>query len=417
MSNPASAGRGRRSSGDPYGVAAARPFLAPLLSLAGLAVIGLVTLGLLTGNLPFLPSRTTGGPGGGGGGPVVPGQTPSASAPPVVNPGISIDGRLVYAKAGNLWIQEGSETRQLTTTGRDSQPAWSADGAWVYFIETRHTRVKYPIQGLPVIYELDYPILTRIRPDGTDRTSILSGLYRTGSAGQYAWAFFIRDPAVAPDGQSVAVVSDGPDPTRSDVVLGLVRTSNGKLTPLGLAEQPPYGHQDPAWRPDGTALLYVRNARVDGRGAPAIWRYDTATKKASQLSRAGYTEPSWSPDGRYLAATKTSTLGTDVVILDARNGNELLRVTSDGRSWGGAWSPDGTRIAFLQLAGSTTDLRLARIARGPGATLSVADVEPLTEFSGLDPESRPAWWGPPPPSPTPAPATPAPATPPTSASP
>ncbi|MDA8237568.1 MAG: hypothetical protein M0T75_06740 [Chloroflexi bacterium] len=397
----------RRTTGDPYGLAAARPFLAPLLAFGGLVVVGLVTLSLLTGGIPFLPSR--GGPGGGNGGPAAPGRTPSPSAPPVVNPDIAIAGRLVYAKAGNLWIQEGSATRLLTATGRDSQPAWSADGTWVYFIETRRTRAKFPIQGIPVIYDLSYPILTRIHPDGSGRQALLSGLYRTGPGGAYAWSFFIRDPAVAPDGTSVAVVSDGPAPLASDVVLGLVDVARKRLEPLGLSEMPPYGHQDPTWRPDGTYLLYVRNAREEGRGAPTIWRYDPATKKTSRLSQPGYTEPRYSPDGRYLVATRTSTLGTDIVVLDARDGNELLRVTTDGLSWGGAWSPDGTQIAFLHLEGSTTDLSLATITRGPNANLAVAKVQPLTEFSGLDAASSPAWWGPrPATAPTPA-ATPAPA--------
>jgi Tol biopolymer transport system component len=125
-----------------------------------------------------------------------------------------------------------------------------------------------------------------------------------------------------------------------------------------------------------------------------------ATKKNVRFSQAGYVEPLYSPDGRYLVATKTSTLGTEIVVLDARNANELLRVTSDGRSWGGAWSPDGTQIAFLHLVGATTDLQVATLARGANGDLSVSKVEPLTEFSGLDPASRPAWWGP---RPTPAP--------------
>ncbi len=405
----------RRTTGDPYGLAAARPFLAPLLSFAGLAVVGLLTFGLLTGSLPFLPARGDGGgdpvnPGTGG--PVVPGRTPSPSAPPVVNPDVGIDGQLVYAKAGNLWIQEGTKVRQLTRTSRDAQPAWSEDGAWIYFIETRRTRVLYPRDGRPTWYDLSYPILSRIRPDGSDREAILSGLYKTGPNKQYAWGYFIRDPAVAPNGASVAVVSDGPDPTKSDVVVGLVNVAKKRLSPLGLPENAPYGHQDPAWRPDGKVLLYVRNGRAGSRGAPTIWRYDVATKKTTRFSQPGYTEPLFSPSGRYLVATKTNALGTDIVILDARNGNELLRVTSNGQAWGGAWSPDGTQIAFLQLAGSTTDLRVATIVPGAGGDLAVDKIEPLTEFSGLDAASRPAWWGPrptPAPTPTPAPsASPAP---------
>lgn len=397
----------RRATGDPYGLAAARPFLAPLLSAAGLAVVALLTVSLLTGGIPFVPALDGNpGSGDGPGGPVVgPGRTPSPSAAPIVNPEVGIDGRLVYAKAGNLWLQEGIETRQLTATGRDSQPAWSPDGAWVYFIETRRRKSRFPIDGVPRVYDLAYPILTRIRPDGTGREAILSGLYRIGTN---RWFFFLRDPAVAPDGKTVAVVSDGPDPTKSNVVLQRVTVSSGKLSKVGVAEQPPYGHQDPSWRPDGRFLLYVRNAREVGRGAPTIWRYEPETEKASRLSRAGYTEPGYSPTGRHIVATRTTSLGTDIVVLDG-SGNELLRVTSDGRSWGGAWSPDGTQIAFLRLVGSNVELAVATIRRGAGATLVVEEIEPLTEDSGLDAASRPAWWGPrPTPEPTPsAPASPA----------
>ncbi len=397
----------RRTTGDPYGLAAARPFLAPLLSFAGLAVVGLLTVAILTGHIPFLPARSSGGnpnnPNGAG--PVAAGRTPSPSAPPVVNPDVGIDGKIVYAKAGNLWIQSGTQTLQLTQTGRDSQPAWSRDGAWIYFIETRRIKAHFPRQGIPTVYDLSYPILTRIKPDGSGREAILSGLYHTGTGNKYEWAYFLRDPAVSPDGRSVAVVSDGPDPTKSDVVVGLVNVARKRLGPLGLQENPPFGHQDPAWRPDGKLLLYVRNARDGARGAPAIWRYDPATKRAIQFSQPGYTEPLYSPDGRYLVATKTSTLGTDIVVLDARNANEILRVTTDARSWGGAWSPDGTQIAFLNLVGSTTDLQVATLKAGSGGDLSVDKIQPLTEFSGLDAASRPAWWGPPPtPAPTPTPA-------------
>lgn len=399
-------GRGlRRTTGDPYGLAAASPFLAPLLSLGGLAVAAALTIALLTGSLPFQPL-----PGDGNGGPLVPGRTPAPHVPPVVNPEVGISGQLVYARAGNLWILEGTTTRQLTATERDSQPAWSADGAWIYFIETRQRRARFPIDGRPVTYELFYPILTRIRPDGSEREAVRSGLYRTGPADEYMWAYFIRDPAVAPDGTTVAVVSDGPDPTRSNVVLALVDVARRRLQPLGVQESPPYGHQDPAWRPDGEWLVYVRNQRENGRGAPAIWRYEVATGEAVRLSEPGYTEPLYSADGRYLVATRTTPLGTDVVVLDGRNGNELIRVTNDGRSWGGAWSPDGTQVAFLRLVGSTADMFISTIGRGPGGRLVVEDTEQVTERGGLDPESRPAWWGPrPAPGPTPTPATPTPA--------
>jgi len=399
----------RRTTGDPYGLAAARPFVAPLLALGGLAVVGLLTLALLTGNLPFLPSRATpGGPGDpGAGGPVVAGKTPSPSAPPVINPDVGIDGKLVYAKAGNLWIQEGTASRRLTDTGRDSQPAWSADGAWVYFIETRTTTGRFAVAGNERRYDIRYPLLTRIRPDGSGRETLLSGLYKSGPAKRFTWFFFMRDPAVSPDGKLLALVSDGTDPTGTNVVVQTFDVARRKLATLGLPEQAPLGHQNPTWSPDGTYILYVKNGRQASRGLPTLWRYEVATKKTVALTGPGYTHPSYSADGRRIVATKTTTLGTDIVVLDARTGNELLRVTSDGQSWGGAWSPDGTQIAFLRLAGVTVDLNVATLESATGGGLAVKETKPLTEFSGLDAESRPAWWGPrPTPAPTPAPTAP-----------
>ena len=54
-------------------------------------------------------------------------------------------------------------------------------------------------------------------------------------------------------------------------------------------------------------------------------------------------------------------LGTDVVILNASNGNELLRLTDDDASWAPSWSPAGDSIAFLHIEGQTVDLRLAKL--------------------------------------------------------
>ena len=84
-----------------------------------------------------------------------------------------------------------------------------------------------------------------------------------------------------------------------------------------VAETPPLGHQDPAWRPDGKVLLYVRNGRNGARGAPVIYRSTSRRRRASALTGPGYLEPAFSPDGRYVAATKTSSFGNDLVILDA----------------------------------------------------------------------------------------------------
>lgn len=187
------------------------------------------------------------------------------------------------------------------------------------------------------------------------------------------------------------MATDLPDPTTSDVVLKLLTLRSGKITDPKLSQRMPLGHQDPAWRPDGKRLLYVRNDRDGAKGASRIYSYNPASKKAAAVTGPGYLHPAWSPDGRYIAATRTSAIGTDVVILDGASGAELLRLTDDGDSWGPAWSPRGDQIAWLHVDGQVVDLRMARLD-GAAPAWTVTDVLDLTSSAGLDSVSRPDWF-------------------------
>ena len=378
------------ASRDPYGVALRRPILAPVPAAAGLGISALLTIALFTGSIPFLP--TGGGTAAGGGGTVSrpAGATPK---PDVVetNKQVEFPGSLVYVKAGNLWIQVGTDAKQLTKTGADTDPAWSHDGEWIYFITHKSRRGLYQTDGRPAYYDLVYPILMRIRPDGTGREELLSGLVEY--AGKSEWHAFMLDPDPAPDGKTIALVSDLPDPTDSNVVLQTFNLATGKLTPVPVPENPPLGHQDPAYSPDGKTLLYVMNARDGARGAPAIWRWLPAKKRFAVVSGPGYSDPAWSPDGRLIAATRTDSFGTDVVILDAKTGAEIEGVTNDGRSWAPTWSPRGDQLVYMHLEGLAVDLRIVQLA-GTGTKVTVTKVDPLTDFAGLDGASRATWFVP-----------------------
>jgi Tol biopolymer transport system component len=249
----------------------------------------------------------------------------------------------------------------------------------------------------------------RIHPDGSGAEVLLTGLYEKG---KQTWSYFIRQPVLSPDLKTLALVSDGPNPLNQDVVLQLYNLAAKKLVSAGAAQNRPLGHQDPAWRPDGKLLLFVKNGREGARGAPMLMRYRTSDGKVTTLAGPGYTTPSWSPDGRWVAATKTDGLGTDVVILDAANGAEVLRVTGDHRSFAGTWSPAGDALVYLHIDRGVVDLVTVKLSgSAPGWT--VGEVLPLTNAAGLDGASRPSWFIPkdqlPEPSPTPTPsATPAP---------
>jgi Tol biopolymer transport system component len=392
-------------------------WIAPILSILGLVVIGFVTLNLLNGQIPFVPRSVSGNNGGviGGEGPTV---TPAPSNVVVVPPEIiTFKGSIVYAKAGNIWVQTGKDAKQLTTGGNDSMPSWSPDGSTIYFIRTISSIGRWPASGVMRDYQLTTPSVMSVRADGSaDPVRILSG--KVGG-GNRLWHSWIREPVLSPDGHTLAIVSDRPQPEQSDVVLQFYDLVTHKTKVPNLSEAPPLGHQDPTWRNDGKELLYVRNGRSGPRGAAAIWRWTVASQKGSPVTGPGYLEPSYSPDGRFIAATKTSSFGNDIVILDAGSGREILRVTNDGGSWAPTWSPAGDAIAFLNIKGQIVDLKVARL-QGAEPGWTVKDITNLTEISGLDGESRPDWFIPaselPAPSPTPA-ASSAPVAPPTSPTP
>jgi Tol biopolymer transport system component len=384
---------------DPYGIGPIATQAAPIAAAVVLVIVAVVTLTLLNGQVPFKTSGPGTGPNGGNPGPAL---TPAP--PDVVLPEPALfKGSIVYAKAGNIWIQTTDNVRQLTTSGNDSMPSFSPDGQWVYFVRIQEGAGLYPLNGGRLgWYDLETPQVSRIPADGSAAAEVLfSGKLKSGRSTWFSW---VREPVVSPDGNTIAVVSDAPATTQSAVVLQLYDIAKKKLTKPDLPQSLKLGHQDPAWRPDGTQILYVKNGRNGARGAPQIMRYVVATKKAAAVTGPGYLAPAWSPDGRFIAATRTDNFGTDIVILDTK-GNELLRVTNDDHSFSPVWSPAGDSIAFLHLAGQIVDLDLARLD-GANGSWTVKEIVPLTQVSGLDGASRPGWFVPASELPAPTPSSP-----------
>ncbi|MDQ1323913.1 MAG: hypothetical protein QG587_1249, partial [Chloroflexota bacterium] len=133
---------------DPYGLLPSGTPLAAILSIVGLVIIGLVTLSLVNGNLPFGGGSTgngNAGPGATDDPKVLRTPTPSdVVVVPTEEPGQEIPGTLVYAKAGNIWLQADGKATQLTDDGNDSMPSFSEDGSAVYFVRTRKMEGAWP---------------------------------------------------------------------------------------------------------------------------------------------------------------------------------------------------------------------------------------------------------------------------------
>lgn len=381
--------------------------VAPLLSFVGLLVAGLLTAGVYRSWTPTLPgteatpSITPV--------PVESGHTPTPAPTQtiVTNPEIAVPGTLVYAKSGNLWAQSGTTARQLTQSvdgSQASQPAFSPDGQWIYYIDTRITPGKwYNVDNIGEVthFTLYYPVLCRVHPDGTGKKDVLNSLIRKGSLKTFYW---IRQPAVSANGTVLAIVSDGPTvPGVQDTMIHYFNLVSNRLGPaLALPETSPLGLSDPEFSPDGKYLAYTMEGRSGRYGAPSIWLYGGGS---THKLAAGMRGASWSPDGKYLAATKVVGDSLNVVVLDATSGKQVAQVTSDGASWAPVWSPDGDKLVYMHLTGAIVDLNMVYISgSGPSFTFRI---EPnLTDYTGLDGQSTAAWYIPgygPTPSPTDSP--------------
>ena len=77
---------------------------------------------------------------------------------------------------------------------------------------------------------------------------LLNGRVRNGSN---TWSFFIREPAISPDGMTAALITDGPNPLQGNVVLKLFDIGGQELSGPRPLQNQALGHQIPHGRPTG----------------------------------------------------------------------------------------------------------------------------------------------------------------------
>ena len=256
--------------------------------------------------------------------------TPSnvVEVPSIEVPGIDVPGTLVYAKDGNIWIQTGDQATQLTaparastTRCRRSRPdgksrvlrpdpqGGRASGAST--ASSRTTSSTCPtLMRVTVADGIDGPPARRHRRPGPAASS------GTGSS---------ASRSVSPDGRYVAMATDLPDPTKQRRDAQAVRHARPTRSTTSSSNQvAPLGHQDPGLEARRQQARCTCSTTVTApRARPGSTPGPRTPSKARPVTGPGYLHPAWSPDGQYIAATKTSAYGTDVVILNAANGAEL----------------------------------------------------------------------------------------------
>jgi Tol biopolymer transport system component len=188
----------------------------------------------------------------------------------------------------------------------------------------------------------------------------------------------------------------------------------------------------PAWSPDGKRIAYTvwtnkggvaQNLRNEEQTA-AIWTM-AADGSDRRLVADGATEDAqdwiaaWSPDGRWIAYSRGlnhpttpapqaeanappgqlgppgAAHGSSIWIVAAEGGTPQRLTSDDADAVVGAWSPDGTMLAFSVAAGGTSDVHVAEINVGARSGIPATTPELSAERAvAADPANDwgPTWW-------------------------
>jgi Tol biopolymer transport system component/tRNA A-37 threonylcarbamoyl transferase component Bud32 len=342
-------------------------------------------------------------------------------------------------------VGSGSPLRLTTDPGDDLGPVWSPDGSQLAFVRATATSAPGvylvpPLGGRERRVLENVLVPTNTLEWGPQGKSLLFAELAPGTDRGAIFQFFLESgekrrisspPETAISGDSAPALS--PDGKTLAFTRGNYARRDIYLAPLGGGEPRVLAAQEGmtfslAWTPDGREIVYAwtpylgatqslwkiaaaggesqRLPTGPGAGNPAvssrgnrlayesvstdtnIWRYWLPRQGEAARAPERVLSSTWldseghiSPDGTRIAFSSTRSGAREIWTCD-RDGGNLLRLTSLGRSCGSArWSPDGRYIAFDSDVKGNWDIFIVSADGGSPRA--------LTEDPGED--SRPSW--------------------------
>jgi Tol biopolymer transport system component len=254
-----------------------------------------------------------------------------------------LDGNNDYTEHGviDLMSADGAHRRWLTPglQGDASVPAWSPDGRWIAFVDTRYTDSGDSRSDLYVV-----------RPDGTDLNRLAINVDDWSEP--IAWA---------PDSRHIAVVG---------VDERIYRLGVDASKPVHVTGTTPDSvTTDVAWSPDGREIAYVRgrvavnNCFCDDDGADIVnrrlWIFDLRSRRRRRL-RSLVDSGSLGDFG-----VSVTWLNERSPVLAAFGDYKTVLLTPEGHDVGSIETPNG---GMLTLGSASADGRKLLFVDGPGGS-------------------------------------------------
>lgn len=264
-------------------------------------------------------------------------QVSDSSRAPAVIATPNLPGRLLMAKAGDLWMWQNGNLQQITQSGNAWQPAFSRDGTRIVFVRR-------------VESASDIMLTSTSGGEAIQLTNNASNhpLHSFERIYDSTWAVY---PAFSPDGNQIVYASqfgppEGDPASEYRLIMYFMEARAGAKRVDAYADgSGNVGHA--VFDVDGDGV-YFAFTPAGQNGAPRIMRYQRSSGRLTiptGMPDQSY-DPALSPDGKLLFFAKRTATGTDIFALPV-SGGAPQAMTQLNTARAPAISPDGSWMVFL----------------------------------------------------------------------